>query len=76
MWFESKFERTDDKKHIIKLKYIFMLYKCDTFYNNLNKMEKRHYNKQNFIKMFETLYNQYLKTTNSGVYIISNYKLK
>ena len=53
-----------------------MLYKCDTFYNNLNKMEKRHYNKQNFIKMFETLYNQYLKTINSGVYIITNYKLK
>ena len=50
MRFENKFERTDDKKDIIKLKYIFMLYKCDTFYNNLNKMKKRHYNKQNFPK--------------------------
>ena len=47
-----------------------------SLYNNLNRMEKRHYNKQNLIKMFETLYNQCLNTKKNGVYIITNYKLK
>jgi len=76
MWFDNKFERTDDKKDIVTLKYIFTLFKCDTFYNNLNKTEKRRYNKHNFINMFETLYNEYFKKNNHSVYIITNHKLK
>ena len=75
-WFNNTFERTDHKKDRVQLKYIFTQYKQDTFYNNLNKQGKRYYNKKHFIKMFGTLYNQYLKTNNNGVYIITNHKLK
>ena len=68
-WFNNTFERTDHKKDSVQLKFIFTQYKQNTFYNNLNKQGKRHYNKKHFIKMFRTLYNQYLKTNNNGVYI-------
>jgi len=73
-WFDSKYEKTKNKKDIIKLKDIYEEYKSGDYFNNLNKLQKRTDNYKNFIEKIRT--NMFLKkyiTEIKETYIMTNY---
>jgi len=77
IWFDSIYEKTKDKKDIIKLKDIYEEYKSSDYFNNLNKLQKRTDNYKNFIEKIKN--NMFLKnfiteTPKDKTYIIINYK--
>lgn len=51
-WINEQYEKTDNKKDIIKLKDVFYNFKESEYYFNLSKSQKRLYNYQYFIKQF------------------------
>jgi phage/plasmid-associated DNA primase len=47
-WFKDTYEYTGDKKHIIKMKDLYMMFASSGYFANLSKTEKRKYNKTFF----------------------------
>ena len=75
-WFESKYEKTKDKKDTTKLKGIYDEYKNGDYFNNLNKLHKRTDNYKSFIEKFKT--NMFLKKyiiEKDKTFQMTNYKI-
>ncbi|GMF25851.1 unnamed protein product [Phytophthora lilii] len=53
-WFDSEFERADDKKKYVSLKDIFEIYKRSYLYENLSKADKRSQNYRWFIGLINS----------------------
>ena len=77
-WVNEFYQKTDNRKDIIKLKQLFEDFKNSDYYQNFSKADKRKYNYKNFTAQFES--NLFLKSfvcqDSSGVYILKNYKQK
>ncbi len=75
---EDNFEKTDNKKDIIKLKEVYEIYKNTEDYSNLSKEQKRKNNYKNFTSNLETnlFIKRFIKTDSDKTKILTNYKLK
>ena len=78
MWFNDKFEKTDNVKDIIKLKDVYELYQNSEYYNNLTKLQKRQNNYKHFNEKLENniFLKKYVKENIFKVKIITNYRIK
>jgi len=74
-WFNDKYTKTDNKKDIIKVKEIYDQYKNSSYFQNLNKLQKRQDNYKNFCAKIEDnmFLKKYFKQDSSNVNIITNY---
>ena len=77
-WFDDNFEKTNEKKDIIKIKFIYENFKSSSFFNNLNKVQKRQNNYKSFVQKMENniFLKKYVTTDKDKIYIITNYKIK
>lgn len=83
-WFDSEWQRSDDKKDYISLKDVFEIYKRSYLYENLNKADKRSQNYKWFISLINThhtlklFYKEVLKlpTNSKARNVLIGYKLK
>jgi phage/plasmid-associated DNA primase len=78
MWFNDKFEKTDNVKDIIKLKDVYELYQNSEYYNNLTKLQKRQNNYKHFNEKLENniFLKKYVKENKDKIKIIINFKIK
>jgi len=53
-WFKDNYDKTNDKKDIIKLKDLFRDFRDSDYYDNLSKNDKRKYNYTFFTDYFST----------------------
>ena len=60
-WFEDNYEKTNNKKDIIKLKIVYEKFKNSEYFHNLNKSEKRDNNYKNFASRPKNIFNLSLK---------------
>ena len=77
-WFNDQYTKTDDKKDIIKVKQIYENYKDSSYFQNLNRQQKRLDNYKNFcVKIEENMFlKKYFKQDGNKVYIMTNYVIK
>ena len=78
-WFNNEFEKSKNKTDTIKLKIIYDSFKNSDFFINMNKVQKRQNNYQNFIEKVQS--NMFLKkfliqTSKDKTYIITNHIIK
>lgn len=48
-WFNSEYEKTDDKNDMVKIKDIWLYYQNSNYYQNLTKQDKREHNQKWFL---------------------------
>ncbi len=82
-WIHDAYEKTTDKKDIIKIYDMFDNFKCSEYYQNLSKEQKRKYNKKYFITeissnvFLKKYYAERKKIDDINYYnILTNYKQK
>ena len=76
-WFEDHFEKTENKKDIIKLKTVYTKFTCSNYFN-LNKIQKRQSNYKNFVEKLEAniFLKKFITTDKDKVKNISNHIFK
>lgn len=75
-WFIDNYEKTNNKKDIIKLKEIYDNFSHSDYFYNLNKDQRKGLNYKNFIERIKNNISlkKFIKKNNHNVYIITNYK--
>jgi P4 family phage/plasmid primase-like protien len=76
-WFNEHYEKSDNKKDVIKLKFIYDQFKISNYFSNLSKQQKRELNYKAFVDKFEQnlFLRKYVKTNKDKIKIITNYKI-
>ena len=76
-WLEDKYEHTDNKKDIIKIKSLFEDYKTSQYFENLTKEQKRKNNYKSFVEKLESNFfiKKYVKENKDKIKILTNYKV-
>ena len=77
-WFDDNYEKTNDKKDVIKIKVVYEKFKSSEYFNNLSKIKKRENNYKSFVTIMENnmFLKKYVTTNKDKIYIITNYKIK
>lgn len=77
-WFDDNYEKTNDKKDVIKIKVVYEKFKSSEYFNNLTKIKKRENNYKSFVTSIEgnMFLKKYVTTNKDKIYIITNYKIK
>ena len=77
-WLEDKYEHTDNKKDIIKIKSLFEDYKTSQYFENLTKEQKRKNNYKSFVEKLESNFfiKKYVKENKDKIKILTNYEVK
>ena len=77
-WFEDNYEKTSDKKDVMKLKLVYEKFKHSEYFNNLNKIQKRQNNYNNFVEKLQSniFLKRYVTENKDKTKIITNYKNK
>ena len=53
-WFKENFELTNNPEDVIKVRYIYEKFTKNKFFINMNRLDKRTYNKSYFVNFIET----------------------
>ena len=76
-WFNEHYEKTDNKKDVIKLKAIYDEFKSSSYFYNLSKQQKRELNYKTFIEKLENniFLRKYVTTNKDKISVITNHKV-
>lgn len=77
-WFNDNYDKTDNKKDIIKLKSVYDKFKDSEFFHNCTKQQKRDNNYKTFVEKLQNniFLRKYVTIDSKNVNIITNYVIK
>ena len=77
-WFNDNYDKSENKKDIIKLKSVYEKFKVSEFFNNCTKQQKRDNNYKAFVEKLQSniFLRKYVKNDHDKGYIILGYIIK